>query len=453
MIGSVRRMFRATTHVALFSGAVVGMASNAIQAQDTAAVVKSGDNTALVKPEGSKEWSLTKMGEKIPEGAQVLAGRRSLIVAPDGDISLEFRGDLAGISPFPIHETVVQLKKPGEGIDLEITPQRGRVDLVNTKKEGSAVVKVHLFGETALIKLKTPETRFTLEMYGRWAAGESFSRNYTKDQTPTISVVLVVTKGEIEISHEEVTTRLSAPPGPAKIQFNNHTVGYIKPEFLDKLPEWASDTLKTDNPLIAARFASAAKFFDLLKEKGDIPAALKDLAASDNETDRRLAIFAMGATDNLDSLWSTMLTLKTREVIDDAVIALRHWIGREPGQDAKLWDYLVNKRKYTETQADQTLDLLHSPSKSDLARPEYYEHLILLLNAKRDMPRVLAYWHLVRLVPQGAALNFNPLGKPEERKEAAAKWANLIPKGKLPPESVSNEKETDSKPAADVKKK
>ena len=69
------------------------------------------------------------------------------------------------------------------------------------------------------------------------------------------------------------------------------------------------------------------------------------------------------------------------------------------------------------------------------------------------MPRVLAYWHLVRLVPQGAAINFNPLGKPEERKEAAAKWANLIPKGKLPPQAVSNDKETESKPAVDVKKK
>ncbi len=453
MIGSVRRMFRATNLVALFSGAAVVLDAGALCAQEAAAVVKSGDYTALVRPEGAKEWSLTKAGANIPEGAQVLAGRRSLIVAPDGDVSLEFRGDLAGISPFPIHETVVQLKKPGEGIDLEIVPQRGRVDLVNSKKEGAATVKVHMFGESALIKLKTPETRFTLEMYGRWAAGESFSRNYTKDQTPTISVVLVVTKGEIEISHDEVTTRLSAPPGPAKIQFNNHTVGNIKPEFLEKLPEWASDSLNSDNPLIAARLASGAKFFELLKEKGEITPALEALAASENETDRRLAIFAMGATDNLDSLWSTMLTLKTREVIDDAVIALRHWIGREPGQDAKLWDYLVTKRKYTETQADQTLDLLHSPSKADLARPEFYEHLILLLNAKRDLPRILAHWHLVRLVPQGAAFNFNPVAKPEDRKEAAQKWATLIPKGKLPPASVSDEKETDNKSGADVKKK
>lgn len=453
MIGSVRRMFRAATHVAMVSGSVLGYAASGLQAQDAAAVVKSGDNTALVKPEGSKEWSLTKMGATIPEGAQVLAGRRSLIVAPDGDVSLEFRGDLAGISPFPIHETVVQLKKPGEGIDLELQPLRGRVDLVNTKKEGAATVKLHLFGDSALVKLKTPETRFTLEMYGRWAAGESFSRKYDKDHTPTISVVLLVTKGEIEISHEEVTTRLSAPPGPAKIEFNNHTVGYIKPEFLEKAPEWATDNFKSSSPLIAARLASGAKLHELLKEKGAIGPALEELASSENETDRRLAIFAMGATDNLDKLWSTMLTLKTPEVIDDAVIALRHWIGREPGQDAKLWDYLVTKREYSERQADQTLDLLHSPSKADLARPEFYEHLILLLNAKRDLPRILAHWHLVRLVPQGASIHYNPLGTPGERKEAAAKWATLVPKGKLPPQTTAEEKGAEAGAAEDVKKK
>lgn len=453
MIGSVRRMFRAATHVAFLSGSVLGSATCGLQAQDAAGVVKSGDNSALVKPAGEKEWSLAKAGMNIPEGAHVLAGRRSLVVAPDGDVSLEFRGDLAGVSPFPIHETVVQLKKPGEGIDLEIQPLRGRVDLINSKKEGAATIKVHMFGETALVKLKTPETRFTLEMYGRWAAGDGFHRKADKDHIPTISVVLVVIKGEIEISHAEVTTRLSAPPGPAKIEFNNHTVGYIKPEYLEKLPEWATETFKSDSPLIAARLASGVKLHQLLKDKGAIGPALDVLAESDNETDRRMAIFAMGATDNLDRLWSTMLTLKTPEVIDDAVIALRHWIGREPGQDTKLWNYLVTTRKYTENQADQTLDLLHSPSKAELARPEYFEHLILLLNAKRELPRILAHWHLVRLVPQGSSIHYNPLGTPEERKEAAAKWATLVPKGKVPVQTNAGDKSPDGEAAVDVKKK
>lgn len=218
---------------------------------------------------------------------------------------------------------------------------------------------------------------------GRWG---KVLRTYEKDQTPTISVVLVVINGEIEISHAEVTTRLGTPPGPAQIHFNNHTFGYIHPENLDKLPDWISGNFNTNSPLIAARKASAEKLFALVNEKEAFGPALDVLAGSANEMDRRIAIFLMGATDNLDKLWSTMLTLKTPDVLDDSVIALRHWIGREPGQDSKLWNYLVNTRKYTEGQADQTLDLLHSPSKAELNSPEYFEHLVLLLGAKRTSP-------------------------------------------------------------------
>ncbi len=428
MIGSVR-MFRASTLVALGAGFFFGSAMG-LSAQEAAGIVKSANNTGLVKPKGSNEWTLVKGGATIQPGDKVLSGSRMVVAAPDGDVTLDFRGDIAGVSPFPIHETVVEFNQPGKGIDMEISPSRGRLDLTNTKKSGSSLVKVNFFGESALVRMKTPGTKFTVEMLGRWAAGEHFSRTYEKDQTPTISVILIVIKGEIEISHAEVTTLLIAPPGPAKIHFNNHTVGYIHPENLDKLPDWISGNFSSKSPLIAARIASGERFFALLNEKGAIGPALDVMAGSANEMDRRIAIFIMGATDNLDKLWSTMLSLKTADVLDDSVIALRHWIGREPGQDAKLWNYLVNTRKYTEGQADQALDLLHSPSKAELSRPEYFEHLVLLLGAKRDLPRILAYWHLSRLMPEGSNIGYNPLGSPETRKVAAARWANLLAKDK-----------------------
>ncbi len=447
MIGSVRRMFRASTLVALGAGFFFGSAIG-LSAQETAGLVKSANNTGLVKSKGGKDWTLVKAGSSIKAGDSVLAGSRMVVAAPDGDVTVNFQGDIAGISPFPIHETMVEFNPPGKGIDMEITPTRGRLDLTNTKKSGSSLVKVNFFGESALIRMKTPGTKFTVELLGRWAAGEHFSRTYEKDQTPTISVILIVIQGEIEISHAEVTTLLKAPPGPAKIHFNNHTVGYIHPENLDKLPDWISGNFSTTSPLIAARKASAERFFALLNEKGAFQPAVDAMAGSANEMDRRIAIFLMGATDDLDKLWSTMLSLKTADVLDDSVIALRHWIGREPGQDAKLWNYLVNTRKYTEGQADQALDLLHSPSKAELNCPECFEHLVLLLGAKRDLPRILAYWHLSRLKPEGNNFGYNPLGSPESRKVAAAKWAkliakdntsNLVPKGKGPSASGAAE--------------
>lgn len=421
----------------------VFLAVQAAPAQD-AGVVVSPDNTVLVRTKG-KKWEPMAKGAKIPGEAEVLAGGKTSIQALDGDVSLEFRGDLAGINPFPIHESVVQLFPVEGGVDMDLAPRRGRVDLINTKKEGSATVRIRVFGETSTVVMKTPGTRFTLEMFGRWKAGDTFKRNPVAGDGPTINVLVLVINGEILISHKDTTTKMAAPPGPALLQFTNRTTEQVNPDHLDELPPWAVDKLPRDNPQVLARLRSGAKFMNTLMEKGSLESALDEIASSDEPSDRRLAIFAMAATDNLPRVWSTMLATKSAEVMDDAVVALRHWIGREEGQDKKLWEYLVNERKYTENQADQALELLHSFSKEDLLKPELYEQLILLLNAKRDLPRVLAYWHLIRLVPQGEKIGYSPLAKPEERKAAAAKWAELIPRGKVPA-NIGDDDESSRKP-------
>ena len=107
MIGSVRRMFRASTLVALGAGFFFGSAMG-LSAQEAAGVVKSPNFTGLVKTKGTKDWTLVKGGSTIQPGDTVLAGSRMVVAAPDGDVTLDFRGDVAGISPLSIHETVVE---------------------------------------------------------------------------------------------------------------------------------------------------------------------------------------------------------------------------------------------------------------------------------------------------------------------------------------------------------
>ncbi len=431
--------------VAILSVPVMGMAlaSSQAKAQD-AGVVISPDNTVLIRAKG-KKWEPATKGAKIPAEAEVLSGGKTSIQAMDGEVNLEFRGDLAGINPYPIHETVVQMFPVEGDLDMDIAPKRGRVDLINNKKEGSASVKVRIFGETATVLMKTPGTRFTIEMFGRWKAGDGFSREQGKVGAPVINVIFLVIKGEVLITHKESTTKMTAPPGASMLMFNNLHMEQVAPDHLDELPAWAIDKYSPENPQIKARLESGVKFMTNLRETGSIENTLDFMAGSDVPSDRRLAIFAMGATDHLPKMWSTLLKVKSPDVMDDAVVALRHWIGREAGQDKKLWDYLVTERKYTEAQADQTLELLHSFGKEELRRPELYEHLILLLNAKREMTRVLAYWHLIRHAPEGTKIGYNPLSPPEERKAAAAKWAALLPKGKLP-SMVSDDDETATKP-------
>ena len=52
--------------------------------------------------------------------------------------------------------------------------------------------------------------------------------------------------------------------------------------------------------------------------------------------------------------------LETPDIWEKAIPVIRHWIGREPGQDQKLYQALLEKRKLTPAQAETILQLLHN---------------------------------------------------------------------------------------------
>jgi hypothetical protein len=57
------------------------------------------------------------------------------------------------------------------------------------------------------------------------------------------------------------------------------------------------------------------------------------------------------------------------------------FVGREPGQDQKLYRALIAGRIMTSTQAETVLQLLHNFSDEELTQPETYEGLIDLLGS------------------------------------------------------------------------
>jgi hypothetical protein len=123
---------------------------------------------------------------------------------------------------------------------------------------------------------------------------------------------------------------------------------------------------------------------------------------------------------------------KHADVRDAAVQALRAWIGRGPGQDRKLYDFLQAGPKFSKGQAAIALELLHSFGDDDLARPETYEALIADLRHARPAIRELAAWHLYRLVPAGKDIPYDPSGSDEERQAAFKAWKKLVPDGTVP---------------------
>ena len=169
-------------------------------------------------------------------------------------------------------------------------------------------------------------------------------------------------------------------------------------------------------------------------EKG-ISAATEELLRSDDTVARRFAVLVMVATDDLDRLSETLKTTAHQDVWDTAIVAMRNWIGREPGQDQKLYQGLIAKGKVPPREAESILELLHSFGDDDLSHPGTYQVLINYLGSDRTSLRELAYWHLERLVPAGRKIGYEPLASKEKRAAALKEWHKLVPPGELPPKS------------------
>src|SRR5438445_5536026 len=208
----------------------------------------------------------------------------------------------------------------------------------------------------------------------------------------------------------------------------------LAPQQLKQLPDWAEPTGATEK---AKRVkAILAKFRKLAVEKS-INEAIDELLQSDEEAERRAAIVLMGALDDLKRLGEALARAKHRDVWDAGVLALRHWIGRGPGQDQKLYKGLIEVAKYPPAEAAIVLNLLHSFGDHDLANPETYESLIDFMESDRLAIRGLAHWHLYRLVPAGQKIDYDPLAPKEQRDRAVEEWRKLIPSGQLPPKEKS----------------
>jgi hypothetical protein len=397
-----------------------------------AAVARCASETgSLLRREApGKPWQLVKEGEDLHAGDQVVGARPGAIVSANGAVRMAFLGDPSGTSPFPVIETAVILRQPEEGADLAFAMERGRVDLTNLKPDGQARIRLHVGDRVHQITLLEPGTRVAEELYGRWPRGVRFIKDAKPDHRPAVAFAFLVLKGKAEVKGRSHTYTLNAPPGPALLQGDESVGLKAVPQNLQSLPPWAEPDGHTEAERKA--YEALATFRRLAAEKG-IGEAVDQMVRSDDPAQRKVAVYLMGALDDLPRLGEAMSTTRYPDVWDTGVLALRHWIGRGPGQDQKLYQALVERRDYKPAEAATVLQLLHSFGEDDLAQPETFQLLLNELTSDKLAIRGLAYWHLMRLVPAGKQLGYDPLAPKEERDRAAKEWKKLIPPGQLPP--------------------
>jgi hypothetical protein len=394
------------------------------------AMCATATGTMLRRENQEKPWEIVNQHQGLAAGDMVLGLPEARLDSKNGAVGLVFLTDLNRQSPYPVIECAVRLAEAAN-TDLAVTLDRGRMDLINEKKEGSATVRVRVRDVSWTLVLEEPGASVALELYGRWPQGAMFTKNPGPKDVPTADLIILVLKGRATLKHENFEHALRAPPGPAMMDWDSLTGEDPTPHRLDKLPEWATPEAG-QSPQAKERRATLAKFHKVVLTKG-LDAAVEQFLNSDDERERRLAIIVLGAIDDIKRLGQAMREAKHRDVWENGVLVLRHWIGRGPGQDQILYKALLNSGRFTPVEAETVMQLLHSFGEDDLARPETYETLIDYLDHKNLAIRGLAAWHLCRLVPAGQKIDYNPLDPPDKRAAAIQEWKKLLPAGQLPP--------------------
>lgn len=413
--------------------ALIGLLPAPALAQSAAvARSKSPAGAFVARSAGALEFKLLPENADLAAGDLLVALPEAALESKNGAVAAKSFADYDGKSPLPVLETAFTLNEPKD-TDLDLTLDRGRIDLTNLKAEGNSTARVRFRDQTWTITLEGKGARVGVEFCGRWPAGTRFKlpENDEKPLEPVASLVMIVVSGSASVDLGGFTLGLKAPPGPALVEWDSVAGARPQPQKLDKLPDWATPeaALSAD----AKKIAVAIEKFRAARAANP-PAAVKSFFDSNDPVEQRIALVTLGATDDLFPLGKALASARTTEQWDFGITVARHWLGRCPGQDKKLYELLTSPAQgYTPAQARTILQLLFGFTADDLKQPETYEVLIEYLKHDQGAVRNLAAWHLVRLVPAGKGIEYKPNATREECDAAYRAWKKLVPTGKLPP--------------------
>jgi hypothetical protein len=383
---------------------------------------------ALLKQEDGKPWQPVRPDGEVRAGDLLVALPRADLLSQDGAVEVLLLADVGHRGPFPVLETAVRLRKD-PARDLDVDFDRGILALANRKKEGAAKVRVRIAGTAWDLTLASPGAQVGLEIYSRHPPGLPVLAK-GKVGAPVTEVVLLVLKGSVFLKMDGKGHHLHAPPGPAAVRWDSvgreAEVGHR-----DKLPPNLLTRTAEEDKTFKAICAAAARLND-----GPVGPTLDALLKSDNRVDRRVGVTAAGALDDLPRLVGALDDAKHAGARDQAVLVLRNWMGRGPGQVGKLYGYLKGKGGYPEARARTVIQLLFGFGEKDVSRPDTYAVLLELLGDKGLPVRELAHWHLVRLAPAGKDIPYDAGAPAAQRQRAVEQWRALIPAGQLPPRTL-----------------
>lgn len=431
MIASLRSAWIAVLILGVQAAAGQEKKPEPAEGEAPAAILKSPIGTLLVGGK-AKAWQLPSLYDYVPLDRTLLAlpGSRAVVDLPKAGAQLLLWGNLPELSPSPVLESIARLQTE-KGIDVGLTLVRGRVRLENTRKEGPVKARMHLGKEYLDVTLASPSSAIVLERFYPWFAGTRFDRKPEQLRKADAHVVVLVTKGAVEITHQGETHNVQEPAA-----FHGRSGGRLQgPSAVQKLPDWLWPNADLSEKTTAWH-KGVESLRRRLADKKEVAGALAATAGDKEAHARAVAVFGAAAVGDLPAVLAGWRD-KAPEARLAATRALQRRISAGSEADLKLYQALL-EAKHPAGQAQIIMELLRGFGGAALTRPETYEALINYLQHQQPAIRELAAWNLYALVPRGKSIAYDAAAPAEDRARAQAEWRKLIPEGKVPPPPDSN---------------
>jgi hypothetical protein len=374
------------------------------------------------------QWRPLAAGEVVPADRSLVALFGADLLSGNGAVAIQMLGDVGEHGAYPALESAIIVHN-NPAFDLDVTLERGVVAVSNRKKDAAVKIRVRFLEDNLDVTLPDGTAKVAIERYSRHLPGPA-RLDQAKDDIPVTNLFILAMAGEPTIAGEHRRVSLQAPPGTALLHWDSATRDF-ETRRLEKMPE-AAKLLTPEGRKFLRTLGNDAR--PLAEKTGTLGQHLDAMLKSARTTDaRKAAVTAFGAVDDLDKLMAALGNAEFPDLRDQAVLVLRHWLGREPGQSIKLYQSLQRDHQYTAIQAKSLLHLLHGIEPVRRQQPGTYDLLIEDLQNRKLFIRELARWHLVRLAPEGKNIPYDAAGSEEQRRNAIAAWRRLIPEGELPP--------------------
>jgi hypothetical protein len=397
--------------------------------------------------------------ERVLEGGEVssadqlisLPGYSSEINFPQGG-QLLLRGQIPEIARLPrmrdLLESVVTLHTNPD-FDIDLNLHRGRIFLTNNKEKGPVKVRLRLTSnEVWDVTLNEPGTDVCVDLLRSYPGGFNW-----KDEEPFIEAVLIVLKGNMSLRVDaNIFHNMEPAPGVNFYIWNNKR-RYPGPE---KIPEDVAGDLRNLwdkkpplNGLSRGRDLEGAPegLSNFMGQKKPGP-ALSEAISSDSRGKRLLAIYALGALDQLPKLIDVLGDGdEARDMErDTAVFVLRHWLTHGIESSKQLFDPTTQtgeftKKGFTPSDAKNIVVLLHDFPDDDTRKPETFDYLVSRMDDRNRVALREVAWRQLQRLATPPDPRFQPVKLPafnaswgeDQRRPPLEEIRKLVREGKLPP--------------------